>query len=96
MVTFSNIIKSKGKIEGENGDLFVNISRALRRVGSSKEGVVKGLPGGAIQGGDVEWVRGGKFSRLKGGGGDTTRRGVCEGDRGSTTNSLRDREEERP
>ena len=52
-------------------------------------------PGGAIQGGDVEWVRGGKFSRLKGGGGVTTRRGVCEGDRGSATNSLRDREEDK-
>ena len=45
MVKFSNLIKSKGKIEGENGDLSVKISRALRRVGSSKEGVVKGLPG---------------------------------------------------
>ena len=95
MVTFSNLIESKGKTEGEIGDLSMNISKALRRVGSSKEGVVKGLPGGAIQGGDVEWVRGGKFSRLKGGGGVTTRRGVCEGDRGSTTNSLRDREEDK-
>ena len=64
---FSNLIESRDKTEGEMGDLSVKISRALRRVGSSKEGMVKGLPGGAIQGGDVEWVRGGKFSRLKGG-----------------------------
>ena len=53
------------------GDLSMKISRVLRREGSSKEGVVKGLPGEAKQGGDEEWGRGGKFSRLKGGGDDT-------------------------
>ena len=48
IVTFSNLIDSKGRIEGEMGDLSVKISRDLRREGSSKEGVVKGLPGEAI------------------------------------------------
>ena len=45
MVTFSNLIESKGKMEGELGVLSVNISNALRRVGSSKEGVERGLLG---------------------------------------------------
>ena len=58
----------------------MKISRALRREGSSKEGVVKGLPGEAKQGGDVGCGRGGKFSRLKGGRDDTAIGGVSEGD----------------
>ena len=90
---FSNLIESKGRIEGEMGDLSVKISRALRRDGSSKEGVVKGLPGEAIQRGEVDWGRGWKFSRLKGGGGDTTGRGgIGESEGGSETSSVQDQE----
>ena len=45
MVTFSNLIESSGRMDGEDEDLSVNISNALRREGSSKDGVVRGLPG---------------------------------------------------
>ena len=68
MVTFSNLIESKDKTEGEMGDLSIKISRALSRDGSSKEGVVKGLQGEPVLGGEEEWGRGGRFSRVNGGG----------------------------
>ena len=77
-------------MEGEIGVLSVKISRALRRVGSSKEGVVKGLPSRAITRGDEEWVRGGKFSRLKGGGRVITGVRVCEGDKGYAAKPIQD------
>ena len=43
MVTFSNMTKSRGRVEGEIGDLYENIKRELRRKGSKKEGEVVGL-----------------------------------------------------
>ena len=45
IVTFSNLIESKDKTEGEMGDLSIKIPKALSRVGSAKEGVVNGLLG---------------------------------------------------
>ena len=48
IITFSNLIESRGKIVGDSGYLLVKISRALRRVGSENEGVVKGLLGVSV------------------------------------------------
>ena len=45
MVTFSNLIKLRGKTEGDKGDLSVKISRALRRVVFENDELVKGLQG---------------------------------------------------
>ena len=42
-VTFSNLIESKGRVDGEMGDLSEKISRAFRREGSLKEGEEIGL-----------------------------------------------------
>ena len=43
IVTFSNLIESKGSVEGETGYLSKKISRDLRSDGSKQEGEEMGL-----------------------------------------------------
>ena len=68
IVTFSNMIESKGKVEGEIGDLSENISNDFRSEGSIKEGEVVGLEGSVDVIGVVVLWSGGKSSNAKGGG----------------------------
>ena len=67
MVTFSNLMESRGKVEGERGDLSEKMERDLRREGSMKEGESIGLVGkGSTCLGEV-LKREGKSSKEKGG-----------------------------
>ena len=45
MVTFSNLMESKGRMDGDMMDLSEKFSRAFRREGSLKEGEEIGLCG---------------------------------------------------
>ena len=49
IITFSNLVESRGKTKGDSGELSVKISKALRRVGLEIEGVVKGLRGVSVE-----------------------------------------------
>ena len=65
IITFSNMIESKGSVEGEIGDLSEKIVSVFNREGSVKEGEVVGLSGATTisSGGDL--YRGGNFSKVK-------------------------------
>ena len=45
IVTFSNLMESSGRTEGERGVLSEKILKDFCRVGSEKDGVVEGLEG---------------------------------------------------
>ena len=77
IVTFSNLIESKGVMEGEIGDLSENMSKTLRRDGSIKEGEEIGLCGVSTIVGGVSLERGQKSSRVKAG--DCSREGLVRG-----------------
>ena len=53
IVTLSDLIESRGKMEGESSGLSEIMASDLRRVGSEKDGVVKGLLGESVIGGEV-------------------------------------------
>ena len=67
-MAFSNLIESKGRVDGEIDDLSEKIVKDLCREGSEKEGVIVGLcEMSDTIGGDFLW-RGGNSSNVKEGG----------------------------
>ena len=66
MVTLSNLMESRGRVEVERGDLSVNMESKLRRVGSEKEGKLGGLSNLDF-GGEATLERGGKLFVVNGG-----------------------------
>ena len=66
MVTFSNLIESRGRTDGVWGVLSEKMSKDFYSDGSEKNGESTGLRGGEIEEEGMEELSGGKFSKVQG------------------------------
>lgn len=60
IVTFSNLMDSRGRTDGDNGVLSMKMLRDFRKPGSAKEGEWTGLRRGESEVGVPEITRGGE------------------------------------
>ena len=74
-MTFSNLIESSGRTEGERGVLSEKMFRVFCKEGSLKDGEIAGLRGGVSTVDDPLFIKGGKSSSVNKGGGAATSRG---------------------
>ena len=68
IVTFFERMESSGRVEGETGELLEKIDKDLKSAGSMNEGEVVGLASEEFSAIGEVLGRGGKSSKVKGGG----------------------------